>query len=84
MGWGRISVPHSPSSKRSPSMLIIGIDSGGTFTDFICCASDTVSVHKVPSTPVHPDDQAIGQSRISVETCWCLEASVQGDLLLQR
>lgn len=32
----------------------IGIDTGGTFTDFVCLGEDEGRVHKVPSTPDNP------------------------------
>lgn len=42
-------------------MNIVGIDTGGTFTDFACLAADgTLRIHKVLSTP-HAPEQAILQ-----------------------
>lgn len=35
--------------------MLIGIDSGGTFTDFVCYTSGKVRVHKVLSTPANPE-----------------------------
>jgi N-methylhydantoinase A len=32
----------------------IGIDTGGTFTDFVFFDGDSISIHKVPSTPEDP------------------------------
>ena len=37
--------------------VVVGIDVGGTFTDFAILADGVVSVHKVPSTP---QDQSQG------------------------
>ena len=34
--------------------ILIGIDTGGTFTDFVCLAAGAVRVHKRPSTPDNP------------------------------
>jgi N-methylhydantoinase A len=42
-----------PPARRPPA-VVIGIDTGGTFTDFICCAHGTLRVHKRPSTPRNP------------------------------
>jgi len=42
-----------PPARRPPA-VVIGIDTGGTFTDFICCANGTLRVHKRPSTPRNP------------------------------
>lgn len=35
--------------------MLVGIDSGGTFTDFICFSSGTVRTHKVLSSPANPE-----------------------------
>jgi N-methylhydantoinase A len=35
--------------------MLLGIDSGGTFTDFICFSSGAVRVHKVLSSPANPE-----------------------------
>ncbi|MDX2165609.1 MAG: hydantoinase/oxoprolinase family protein [Deltaproteobacteria bacterium] len=60
-----------------PDPILIGIDTGGTFTDFICLGPDGVRVHKRPSTPDDParavldglavllKDQARGAVRIT-------------------
>jgi N-methylhydantoinase A len=42
-----------PRSRRARPVLI-GIDTGGTFTDFICLDGAGVRVHKRPSTPRNP------------------------------
>jgi N-methylhydantoinase A len=34
--------------------VVIGIDTGGTFTDFVLMDGDELRVHKVPSTPENP------------------------------
>ncbi|MFQ5928139.1 MAG: hydantoinase/oxoprolinase family protein [Acidobacteriota bacterium] len=36
-------------------MLRIGVDTGGTFTDFVVLEDGNVSVFKLPSTPKHPE-----------------------------
>lgn len=35
-------------------MILLGIDTGGTFTDFIFKRNDTWDVYKIPSTPSNP------------------------------
>ena len=35
---------------------IVGIDTGGTFTDFVVLAGDEIRVHKEPSTPTNPTE----------------------------
>jgi N-methylhydantoinase A len=37
-------------------MRIVGVDTGGTFTDFVLFEDDRVRVHKVLSTPARPAD----------------------------
>ena len=37
-----------------PDPLIIGVDTGGTFTDFVCFTGDRMIVRKIPSTPENP------------------------------
>src|SRR5262245_2667743 len=49
---------HSKSRKRANSHLRIGVDTGGTFTDFIVVFKDRLNAFKVPSTPQAPE-QAI-------------------------
>lgn len=48
-------------------MLRIGIDTGGTFTDFVAFepSSGRVSIVKVPSTPMQPSDAPIAAIRQS-------------------
>ena len=40
--------------KRAPSRIVVGIDTGGTFTDLIAIVDGALRVHKVPSTPDDP------------------------------
>lgn len=47
-----------PSSKHYRGMVRIGVDTGGTFTDFVCLDERGLRVHKVRSTPADPS-QAI-------------------------
>ncbi len=46
------SVPRSPYNP--PVMVRVGIDTGGTFTDFVRIDRDGVRVHKVRTTPSDP------------------------------
>lgn len=46
-------------------MLRIGVDTGGTFTDFVVLEDSEVRVFKVPSTPEHPEEAVLeGLARI--------------------
>lgn len=53
-----MSKNHYKSRSRVVSHLRIGVDTGGTFTDFIVIFKDRLSAFKVPSTPQAPE-QAI-------------------------
>jgi N-methylhydantoinase A len=43
---------------RKNSVMLVGVDTGGTFTDFVCFDGARVRTHKVLSTPAAPE-QAI-------------------------
>ena len=59
-------------------MLRIGVDTGGTFTDFVVVDGDRVSVLKLPSTPNRPERAVLdGLSRI-------LENRTDADFLMQH
>ena len=45
--------PQSPSPSGGP--LVLGVDTGGTFTDFVLLDGDGIRVHKVLSTPEAPE-----------------------------
>src|SRR3990170_5518643 len=46
-----------PSTRGEPGRTILGVDVGGTFTDFLLWDGDRLAVYKRPSTP---DDPARG------------------------
>ena len=52
--------PHANMRKSDPENLQLGIDTGGTFTDFVLFDGRSLRVHKVLSTP-HAPEQAILQ-----------------------
>jgi N-methylhydantoinase A len=39
--------------------MIIGVDTGGTFTDFVVVDKDEIRIHKVPSTPEDPSQAVL-------------------------
>lgn len=41
--------------ERSGPTVLVGVDTGGTFTDFVVIDADDIRVHKVLSTPDSPD-----------------------------
>ncbi len=41
------------------SRILVGVDTGGTFTDLVAIAGDEIRVHKVLSTPADPADAVI-------------------------
>ena len=48
-------------------MLRIGVDTGGTFTDFVVLEDSEVRVFKVPSTPDHPEKAVLEELAQIVE-----------------
>ena len=36
-------------------MIVLGIDTGGTFTDFVLARDNRLTIHKVLSTPAAPE-----------------------------
>ena len=56
-------MPRSPA--RGP--ILIGIDTGGTFTDFVALARGRLIAFKLPSTPVAPERAVLaGLARLAV------------------
>jgi N-methylhydantoinase A len=53
-------------NRKSPARIVrIGIDTGGTFTDFVCARAGDLESFKVPSTPHNPAEAILsGLSRI--------------------
>lgn len=50
------------STERTAQMssrIVIGVDTGGTFTDFVCVEGGRVRIHKVPSTPADPAEAVL-------------------------
>ena len=45
--------------RRGASTIIVGVDTGGTFTDMVAIIGDEIKVHKVLSTPLDPADAVI-------------------------
>ncbi|MCG8669658.1 MAG: hydantoinase/oxoprolinase family protein, partial [Pseudomonadales bacterium] len=37
-------------------MMILGVDTGGTFTDFVLLTENQLTIHKVLSTPAAPEE----------------------------
>jgi N-methylhydantoinase A/oxoprolinase/acetone carboxylase beta subunit len=53
---------------RGSDVARIGVDTGGTFTDFVCLRGNRLVVHKCRSTPDDPSEAILeGTSRLSVE-----------------
>ncbi|GIW43946.1 MAG: N-methylhydantoinase A [Candidatus Binatia bacterium] len=74
-------------STRSP-IALIGIDTGGTFTDFVALVDGDLRVHKLPSTPANPSlavlaglRELLGHSRPCIVT---YSSTVATNALLER
>ena len=52
-----------PAKAAKPSPIVIGIDTGGTFTDLIAIVQGKLHVHKVLSTPQDPAEAVIAGLR---------------------
>src|SRR4051812_17184051 len=48
------SSKHKVQNKKSTDRIRVGVDTGGTFTDFVYVNSPVVEIFKVPSTPTDP------------------------------
>lgn len=58
--------------------VFLGVDTGGTFTDFVLLAGKTITIHKVLSTPAAPE-QAILQG---IEDLHLEETTQKGELVI--
>ncbi|MEX1031830.1 MAG: hydantoinase/oxoprolinase family protein [Cellvibrionaceae bacterium] len=58
--------------------MLVGVDTGGTFTDFVLLRDNSIAIHKVLSTPEAPE-RAILQG---LEDLGLLEAARQGELVV--
>src|SRR5262249_50188649 len=56
VGMDRMKKKNSKSAPRANSHLRIGVDTGGTFTDFIVIFKDRFIAFKLPSTPQSPEE----------------------------
>ena len=45
--------PRRPP-RRHDDALLLGVDTGGTFTDFVLLTAAGIEIHKEPSTPADP------------------------------
>ncbi|MBA3355199.1 MAG: hydantoinase/oxoprolinase family protein, partial [Pyrinomonadaceae bacterium] len=54
------------NDKAEPRRIRVGVDTGGTFTDFVCEFNDRLQVFKLPSTPDDPSTAIVaGLNRIA-------------------
>lgn len=58
--------------------MLVGVDTGGTFTDFVALQDDSIRIHKVLSSPAAPE-QAILQG---LQELGLLAAARRGELLV--
>ncbi len=67
--------------------MVVGIDTGGTFTDFVCLRGSTLTVLKLPSTPDDPARAVLdGLARLAAGACplVCYGSTVATNALLER
>lgn len=54
------------NAKAKPRHIRVGVDTGGTFTDFVCEFNNRLQVFKLPSTPADPSTAIVaGLNRIA-------------------
>ena len=46
--------PRNQAPGKAKAPILVGIDTGGTFTDLVALVGDEIRVHKLPSTPHDP------------------------------
>ncbi|MDQ1639777.1 MAG: N-methylhydantoinase [Pyrinomonadaceae bacterium] len=54
LGKGTLGAQQNEARPAAASRIRVGVDSGGTFTDFVFEADGNVSIFKLPSTPADP------------------------------
>ena len=55
-GGKRLAAPRAPTPSRNPASIeAVGVDTGGTFTDFVARRGREIVALKVPSTPDAPE-----------------------------
>lgn len=67
--------------------IFVGVDTGGTFTDFVCLRGSSLSVLKLPSTPSDPAAAVLeGLHRLgrTAEAVVCYGSTVSTNALLER
>jgi N-methylhydantoinase A len=63
----------SDHRKKKVTAIRVGVDTGGTFTDFVCQIGRDLTIFKVPSTAEDPSRAIIdGLKRIAAQTDWRL------------
>ncbi len=69
-------------------MIVLGVDIGGTFTDFVLFDGKGLKVHKVLSTPHNPAEAVFNGIRflgVSKKQTWIIHGStVATNTLLER
>lgn len=75
----------SSGLRRQP--VFVGVDTGGTFTDFVCLRGSSLSVLKLPSTPQDPAAAVLqGLRRLAGtgQACVCYGSTVSTNAILER
>ena len=58
---------RKPNRQRGRSITIVGVDTGGTFTDLVAMANGEIRVHKLLSTPLDPAEAVIAGIKTLLE-----------------
>jgi N-methylhydantoinase A len=76
-----------PQRAREPRSVFVGVDTGGTFTDFVCLEGSTLTLLKLPSTPRDPAEAVLAGLRQMTHggrPLVCYGSTVATNALLER
>jgi len=75
------------SSGGHPAHVFVGVDTGGTFTDFVCLRGSALTVLKLPFTPQDPARavlEGLRQLTVGARPLVCYGSTVATNALLER
>jgi N-methylhydantoinase A len=78
---------HDRVADQTTASAIIGVDIGGTFTDFVVLARGEIRIHKTPSTPRDPSEaflQGLDELRVEHGAAFVHGSTVATNAVLER
>ena len=58
---------RKPTRRRSSAQIVVGVDTGGTFTDLVAMIGGEIRVHKLLSTPQDPAQAVVAGIKALLE-----------------